>query len=110
LKTESYKHHVQSQLASNRTRYFRDMGDHRDGADIMRDAMEEFDEQWCHMEGRLKIVPGKDLISALAKRFQEQWNVSISPSSLAGEIRNSEMGDDLRTILEALDMFANTDE
>jgi predicted ATPase len=107
--TERLKFQVESQLAVNRIRYCRDTGDRRDDSDIARAALEEFADSWGHIEGRLKLVPGKELITALSQRFQQAWNVSISPLSLTGELKGAEIDPELGEILDQLDLFANTD-
>jgi hypothetical protein len=103
-----FEHHVQSQLIANKVRYCKDMGDRRDVSDIAREVLERFGEDWAILDRRIRIVPGKELLSALAYKIQQSWGISISPISLATEIKSSEVDEELSGILDELIAFVDS--
>lgn len=105
--SDKFKLHVQSQLTAHATRYAKEIRDPRDKSTIIQEVLSSVDTTWNNLDRRLCLVPGKELISALSSRLQSLWRVSISPVSLASEIRRAELDPELIGILDELEAFAS---
>ena len=65
------KSKVNAQFMSKREKFLKSANPGLDPASINQKMLEDFDALWSNMESRLKIVPGKDLLSALNEYLQD---------------------------------------
>jgi energy-coupling factor transporter ATP-binding protein EcfA2 len=94
---------VLSQIMARRWDHLRSTG--RDLADINRDTIAWFDQQWNDLTGRLNIVPGKDVLRALRSHLHENLGVSLTDARIVETMHRDEIPDDLQGLLQALDGF-----
>ncbi len=59
--------------------------------------------RWKTLDGRLSIVSGKEVISRLSKWSQDQYNVSLSASSIARKIKIEEISDEIIDVINAIE-------
>lgn len=78
--TDVLKNEVVSQLSSEALRYKRSSG--IAPAQIMKDSMQLVDNAWPSLDDRLKIVPGKELLTYLNVELQKTLRISLTPSLL----------------------------
>lgn len=102
---ESMKPHVSSQLAAKKLVYAKSSSPHLDESTILSGAFADFESAWTDESERLKIIPGKDFISALSSALQSACGISISPTQLINEMRLSEMAPDLTEMISDIDTF-----
>ena len=67
-------------------------------------AREHVSDRWGSMSLQLTIVPGKEVISQLARWAADDFNASFSAIALAREIRSDEIDEEVVTVLEAMSL------
>jgi hypothetical protein len=78
----------------------------KDPATVVAEAVKLLDEEWKTLDRRLRIVPGKQVLSALNVELQRTLQVSVTPPQIIRLIAPAEIGVDLEVILAELDQFA----
>jgi AAA15 family ATPase/GTPase len=58
---------------------------------------------WGSLDGKLKLVSGKDIISKLSKWSQDTYNVSFSAATIVREIRKDEIDSEMKHVLESIE-------
>ena len=101
--TDSMKTEVQAQRIAKRVDFSARTG--KDPSTISREAIEIFDRKWSDDQLRLHIVPGKRVLSELFSRVQSEYKVTLTPSRIIEQLRESDMPLDLRQTLRAIDSF-----
>jgi hypothetical protein len=104
--TGRYRDDVLSQMMAKRWEYFRTAG--KDLADVNRETMAWFNEQWNALETRLAIVPGKEVLRDLRTHVQENYSVSLTDARIVEAVRRDEIPDDLQELLRDIDKFRRT--
>ena len=96
---ESMKSKVQAQLvfASQQFEKRRQPGLH--GTNTSEDVMNEFDQTWNSFDGRMRLVPGKDLLSALNRELQSRYNCAVTPGAIVGAFKVSEVSQTLTELV-----------
>lgn len=95
---------IQSQFVSKRWAFF----EGRVGLDhstVTKEAMKIFDTAWNTLEGRLRILPGKQVIARFRSRVAEAHSVNLTDHRLVNALHLDEIGADLRELLNGLDSF-----
>jgi energy-coupling factor transporter ATP-binding protein EcfA2 len=78
--------------------------DRRGGLPVAnRNARARVNEAWKTADGRLSIVPGKEVISRLSEWCQQEFGVSLSPALIARELRRDEISPEVVSILTAIE-------
>jgi len=99
------KSKVNAQFMSKREKFLKSANPGLDPASINQKMLEDFEALWSNMESRLKIVPGKDLLSALNEYLQDKYSVSVTHSLILGVMLQDQIPTDIVTLLDALDAF-----
>ena len=58
---------------------------------------------WKTIDGRLSVVPGKAMLSALSAWSQDVYQVSFGPHSIAAELRREELADEVLGTVTQID-------
>ncbi len=66
-------------------------------------AREKLAGRWGTLEEKLGAVPGKRIFTELSRWSQEQFGVSLSAALVAREITTSDVPDELRDVIEAIE-------
>lgn len=103
--TDELKNKVRGQFLSKRTKYEQIKNPNLDGATINLRILDEFDNIWSTLSGRLKIVPGKEILSNLNNYLQEKCCITLSPGVIITEMTPDEVSQDIRSLIEQLDSF-----
>jgi predicted ATPase len=101
--TGSYRDAVLSQLMAKRWEYFKPTG--KDLADVNREAMASFNEQWNDLDRRLEIVPGKEVLRDLRTRMQTKFGVSLTDARIVEAMHRDEIPNDMQELLREIDQF-----
>jgi len=64
------------------------------------------DNVWDDLDQRLRIVPGKNILSAFNGELQRTVKISITPAQIIRHMKVDEVSADLRRILDPLNNFA----
>ncbi len=67
------------------------------------DARRRLGGAWETLEGRIRLVPGKAVVSALARWAQVKYGVSVSSVDLARALRGTEIATEVRRVLGAIE-------
>jgi hypothetical protein len=65
--------------------------------------MNEFDQKWASPEGRMAMVPGKEIFSALNSHLQQAHRIALSPIVVVGCFLRDEVCPQLLALLLKLD-------
>jgi energy-coupling factor transporter ATP-binding protein EcfA2 len=101
--TDSLKDEVQSQIIARRTNYL--LKSRKDVSDITRDALAWFSPRWNNMNERVKLVPGKTVLSLMRERTQTTLGISLTQTQIVDAMHRDEIPDDLLQLLRHLDDY-----
>jgi energy-coupling factor transporter ATP-binding protein EcfA2 len=99
------KSYTLSRYVALRRRYERDAGSKRHEDSVTQDEIEHFERRWSDPAERLRMVGGKEALSALNRALQEKHGISVTATSIIDAMRLSEVPDELRALLGRLDAF-----
>lgn len=103
--TDGMRNMISGQFLSKRLEYERIRHPGLDNATINQRLLEEFDSVWSELSSRLKIVPGKELLSQLNNYLQGKYVVTLSPGVIIAEMKAEEVDSEICQLIERLDKF-----
>lgn len=102
------RHHTFAQIQSREVEYRRRKASHLDQATITAGISMRFDVDWSTADGRLSLVPGKEVLAKVNSRLQTIAGVSVSDGQIAQQIRAHEIHPDIRALVDAIATFCKT--
>jgi len=99
---------VMARLMSSCRSFERTQGSGRDEATITETAIREFDGEWGTVQGRLKVIPGKEALSHLNTKLQERYGVSLTPTGIVDAMLIDEVPLEMKSLIERLAAFSTT--
>jgi hypothetical protein len=102
--TDQLKHDVLAQYTARKTEYLRKRG--QDDSKFIAETSAWIDREWVTLDGRLRIVPGKRVLSEFRSVIAERFKVSFSDSKIAENFEKDQVPSDLVVLLERLASFA----
>lgn len=106
---DGFKNQVQARIVSARQQFERDSRSGLHAVSISEAAMNEFDKKWQSVENRMKIVPGKELISALNAHLQSKYKIALSPIFIVESFQRNEVSQQVADLLHKLDEIRKED-
>jgi len=103
--TSPLKHMVVAQFLAKRTPYEKSKQPGTDYATINQELLEEFENIWKVWSKRRAIVPGKELLSQLNRRLQQECSVTITPTNIISAMQQDEVPDEISILIDQLDQF-----
>lgn len=103
--TDSMRNKISGQFLSKRMEYERSKQPGLDNATINQRLLEEFDNVWSNLSSRMKVVPGKDILSNLNNYLQGKYVVTLSPGAIIAEMKPEEVSPEICHLIEQLDNF-----
>ncbi|MBP9771787.1 MAG: AAA family ATPase [Candidatus Pacebacteria bacterium] len=76
-------------------------------APIDTEALKEFEEEWQTLEGKLRLIPGKDALSKLNQFLQKEYNFSVTPNLIISSFTVADMDTELTRLIQNLKKFAD---
>jgi hypothetical protein len=70
----------------------------------MQRAREFVAQRWDSFEGRVSLLPGKRAMGQLAEWIRHEVGVSVSAGGVASTMRQDEIADEVREVLEAIEL------
>lgn len=107
--TEEIRHEVMAQYLSKRRNYEKRMTPNYDDATIDARVIKEFTKRWDDFDERLKIVPGKKVLSKFNTYLQDNFSISISNSLIASQFKNSEIPEEVKLIIGKIENLRMTE-
>ena len=103
--SDSFKHKTQAQLQSHRLRFEKSFSPRTDESTIIEVILRDFETKWTELPEKLKIVPGKEFLSALNVRLQKEYKITITPANIVNSIQQNEIPNELITLINEIDDF-----
>jgi soluble lytic murein transglycosylase-like protein len=101
------KSYVQAQYLSSRRAFERNRTSGVHEATFSQAILEEFEALWNSADARLKMVPGKEALSALNARLQGQFGVNITPTGIVDSMTLDEVPKEIRLLIADLAVFSS---
>ena len=67
--------------------------------------MRDVETKWENLEGRLEIVPGKDVLKDVREHLSARYSISLTDFRIIDEFREDEIPGDLARLLAELEEF-----
>ena len=105
--SDGLKSKVMAQFISKRAEYLKVENRGLDTATINQMMLEDFDDSWSDFNSRLKLVPGKALLSELNGYLQESYEISISNALILDVMNKNEIPEEVASLITRLEEFRN---
>jgi AAA domain, putative AbiEii toxin, Type IV TA system len=102
------KSHVTAQYVANRRRFVRSKSLSQHEATITEEGLLEFEDCWKDADSRLKVIPGKEALSALNGALQKRYGISITATAIIDAMSTNEIADEMKRIVSDLSVFASS--
>jgi energy-coupling factor transporter ATP-binding protein EcfA2 len=99
---------VTAQCLANRRRFERSISAGKSDETINEEGLLEFDRFWSDPNSRLKIIPGKEALSALNRHLQDVYGVSVTPTAIIEAMTLAEIPVEMKMIVNDLARFATS--
>ena len=99
------KSYVTAQYLSERIRFERKNLSKTHEATINQAALDEFESDWKDLESQLKVIPGKDALSAINQKFQELYGVNVTPTAIIDAMKSDEIPAGINQLIEDISNF-----
>ena len=106
---DGLKNQVLARIVASRQQYERDSKSGIHNVTISEAAMNEFDKKWESVENRMKIVPGKEVFSALNAHLQSKYKIALSPIFVVESFLRDEISPKIADLLRKLDEIRKED-
>jgi len=103
--TDAQKNRIQSQFVTRRMTYSRRTSPGLDLTTTSEAAMNEFDNRWKVLPERMRLVPGKEVLSSVNGYLQDRYKIHLTTSQIIQAFETGEVDDELRGLLIKLDEF-----
>lgn len=104
-----FKYKTQAQLQSHRLKYEKSLNPKNDESTIIEVILKEFEHQWEDLSERLKIIPGKEYLSALNTKLQEDYKVTITAANIINSMQKNSVPIELKTLIDEINNFRNVE-
>lgn len=106
---DGLKNQVQARIVASRQQFERDVRSGLHAVTISEAAMNEFDKKWESVENRMKVVPGKEVFSALNAHLQSKYKIALSPIFVVESFLREEISTQIVSLLQKLDEIRRED-
>jgi energy-coupling factor transporter ATP-binding protein EcfA2 len=106
---EGLKNQVQARIVAGRQQFERDSKSGLHAVTISEAAMNEFDQKWQTVGNRMKIVPGKEVFSALNSHLKAKYKIALSPIFVVECFNRDEVDPQVVSLLGKLDALRKED-
>ncbi len=102
---EELRSTVLSQHISFAVRHSEERRSGQDRSTVTKGSLDRLEAEWKTLDGRLALVPGKEVLAQLNSKLQAQFGFSISMRNIIDEMAVEEISDELRRLIRVLDDF-----
>lgn len=105
---EGKRHHVTSQYLATRRRYERELnpGMHEETVNLR--GLVDFEQRWKLGETRLRMIPGKEAMSAVNQALQDRYSVNVTPTSVVEAMSLDEVPSEMATLIRRISDFVKS--
>ena len=107
--TDPFREDAQAHYVARRLDYEDRVGQSADRATITKEVIEWFKKEWSDLDTRLRIAPGKRVLTEFRRLVQEAYSISLSDYRIISGFTKGDVPNDLRTLLFALEAFRQTE-
>jgi hypothetical protein len=100
------KDYVMAQHLADRRRFERASSSTTHETTITQMGLKEFGECWQTFESRMSVIPGKEALSSLNQRLQQECKISITPTGIIDAMKPDEVPTEMRSLIVGIDLFA----
>lgn len=103
--TDEFKLGTQAQLQSHQFRFKKSLNPKLDESTIIESILGDFETMWATLDTRLEIIPGKDFLSAINRKLQQDYKISLSQTNIINALDKTLIPDELKELIEKIDKF-----
>ena len=107
--SDGLKNQVQARIVAARQQFERAIQSGLHAVTISEAAMNEFDEKWGRLDARMRLVPGKEVLSALNAYLKSSLKLALSANALVESFAPIEIPPSLIALLHKLDEMRKTE-
>jgi hypothetical protein len=96
---DSFRANVLSQYLSCRRSFIRNNHPGINVATIDKKAIEEFDSEWESLDGKLRLIPGKEAFSKFNQIIQKEYGISLTPYAIIDAFKPEEISIELKELI-----------
>lgn len=100
--TSEMKSYMQSQYIS---RYVESYKGGKDKSTVTEESLLWFNERWDDIERRIEIIPGKDVLRAMNRKFLERFSFSITPALIIKSYELDSIPAEIKWLLDKIEEF-----
>jgi hypothetical protein len=104
---ERTKSQIFSQCIARYQEDCRAMGKGIDSATAAKEALHALDLAWSSQEGRLKVVPGKEVLASLNGLLQEKYKVALTISVIISAMHLAEVPEEMQSLVAEIQNFGS---
>lgn len=102
---QTFRHRTNAQLQSHQQNFSKKNNSGIDVSHYIEQISIQFEKKWETLESRLRIVPGKDFLTALNKRLQDEFDITISPNNIINSMKKNSVPLELIEIIDKIEVF-----
>lgn len=106
--TDPLKSELFGQYNAHGVRAYCELNPGTDTATASAAVHKELEAKWADFEERMKVVPGKEVLSGLNTILQERYKVSITTTLIVSKMRSSEVPMEMRSLIDGLRTFVRS--
>lgn len=104
-----FRTYALAQFLSKRREYVRKTSQSTDhDATIDNFGLQKFDDEWQTLEGKLRIIPGKEALSKFNQIIQCEYGFSLTPHAIINSFEAKEIDAELTQLVTSLAKFAES--
>lgn len=106
--SEGFKYKTQALLQTHQFKFEKSKDLKKADSTIVEQILKDFQEKWEDLNIRLKMLPGKEFLSALNKYLQEKYSISISLGNIVNHLQTTTIPEELKILIQEIDRFRKT--
>lgn len=103
--SDKFKHKTQAQLQSCRLKFEKSNNRSLDESTIIEKILKQFDIEWSFLDSRLKIIPGKEFLTALNEHLQNEHKITITTTNIINGLQKTDISNELLELIEKIEML-----
>ena len=103
--TNEFKLGTQAQLQSHQFKFKKSLNPKLDESTIIESILSDFETMWETLDSRLEIIPGKDFLSAINRKLQQDYKISLSQANIINALDKTLVPVELKKLIERIDKF-----
>jgi hypothetical protein len=101
----SIRHEVLAQFIAHRTQFEKGKNPNYSNTTIMANLISQFDSAWNTTDGKIEMIPGKEMFSQINRRLQSSHNLSVTATDITRTMSPDEIPTEMKNLLFELEQF-----